>query len=720
MMKMSRVPIVKTIAITTAMLLLLSNISSHHAADPEVPDVTNTQAPGESPPSAQTALRRMTLPEGFQATLFAAEPDVRQPIDMTFDDRGRLWVVECYSYSGSKYEGPASDRILIFEDTSGDGRFDRRQVFWSGGQRVTSLELGFGGVFVTAAPHLLFIPDRNRDDVPDGEPVVLLDGWNVDAEHNAVNGLTWGPDGWLYGRHGIKKASRVGKPGEADENRIELSCCIWRFHPIDHTFEVVADGTVNPWGLDFDDMGEAFFTTSVVDHLWHLIPGAHYQRREGQDVHSNPHVYQLIPPTSDHKHWSGGSSNTQRKDTSPDKHDEAGGGHSHCGAMIYLGDNWPAKYRGTLFTCNVHGHRVNNDQLERRGSGFVGRHRPDFLRANDDWFRGVTILYGPDGGVFLSDWSDLGECHDRDGIHRTSGRIYKITHGKPRRIKPFDLQTLSNKELVALQTHKNDWYVRHARRILHERGNAKRDMQAATNALHKLLAFDQPARIQLRALWSLNLIGDLDESDLLALLDRPDEHVRAWSVRLLCDRNTPSTRVLTRLTKMAAKDESALVRLYLAAMLQRIPVESRWPLGRALALRAEEADDLQLPLMIWYGMEPVVAKNRPAALSLLKDCRVPLVRQFIARRLASTTAPPKTTPNKSERRSPCRLPTSKPSASISATAITFLFACSPTSIYPEVAKRTASVPIRRSSKPSNTARTGSSDKIRHASNTCGG
>jgi hypothetical protein len=388
-------------------------------------------------------------------------------------------------------------------------------------------------------------------------------------------------------------------------------------------------------------MGEAFFTSSVVDHLWHLVPGAHYQRRIGRDVHPKPHVYQLMPPTSDHKHWSGGSSTTQRKDTSPEKHDAVGGGHSHCGAMIYLGDNWPTEYRGGLFTCNVHGHRVNQDKLERSGSGFVGRHRPDFLRANDDWFRGVTILYGPDGGVFLSDWSDLGECHDRDGIHRTSGRIYKVTHGKPHRVEPFDLQTFSNEQLVALHTHKNDWYVRHARRILNERGHTKRDMTSARTALRGLLDSKATARIQLRAIWSLNLLGALGEDEFLALFDHANEHIRAWAVRLLSDRNAPSNAAMKRMVDLAKAEDSSLVRLYLAAALQRIPIASRWPLGRALAAHAENANDPQLPLMIWYGIEPAVANSRTVALALLKDCRIPLVRQFIARRLASTTTPTK-------------------------------------------------------------------------------
>src|SRR5438128_11539914 len=143
------------------------------------------------------APKHMTLPAGFQATLFAGEPDVVQPIAFAIDDRGRLWVVECYSYPNWQKEG--HDRILIFEDRDGDGRFDSCKVFWDKGANFSGIQVGFGGVWVCATPNLLFIPDRDGDDVPDGPPQVLLDGWDLRAKHNVFNDLTWGPDGWLYG-----------------------------------------------------------------------------------------------------------------------------------------------------------------------------------------------------------------------------------------------------------------------------------------------------------------------------------------------------------------------------------------------------------------------------------------------------------------------------------------------------------------------------------------
>ncbi|MDP6719916.1 MAG: hypothetical protein QGF59_14745 [Pirellulaceae bacterium] len=202
----------------------------------------NTQSSGQHPPSPQQSLRKLHLPEGFQVTLAAAEPDVRQPIAIAFDDRGRLWVAESYSYDGSDFTDERRDRIVIFDDVDGDGVFDQRKVFHDGLNRLTGLTIGFGGVWITTPPHLEFIPDRDADDRPDGEPIVHLDGWSLAAEHNSVNGLTWGPDGWLYGRHGIKQPSLVGRPGDNQEDRTPLSCCIWRYHPMQMTFELVADG----------------------------------------------------------------------------------------------------------------------------------------------------------------------------------------------------------------------------------------------------------------------------------------------------------------------------------------------------------------------------------------------------------------------------------------------------------------------------------------------
>ncbi|WP_182869144.1 PVC-type heme-binding CxxCH protein [Stieleria mannarensis] len=603
----------------------------------DTPHAINTQAAGEHPPSASEAADRIEVPAGFGVTLFAGEPDVHQPIAMEIDDRGRLWVAECYTYEGSEYDLQKRDRILIFDDTDGDGRFDRRKIFWDQGQRLTGLTLGFGGVWVTSAPNLLFLPDRDHDDRPDGPPQVMLEGFSVLARHNMVNGLRWGPDGWLYGRHGITDTSHVGTPDTPAGKRTPLNCSIWRFHPQRHVFQVVTHGTTNPWGLDYDDHGQWFFTNNVINHLWHVIPGAHYERMHGADF--NPYLYGLIEPTADHFHWDtaggvGDSDNKNRKQYDG-RHDDHGGGHSHCGGMIYLGDNWPTQYRGRMLMCNTHGRRVNVDRLVRRGNSYVGEHEPDFLIANNPWFRGVELKYGPDGGVFLTDWSDLGECHDRDGVHRTSGRIYKITYGEPQRQRP-DLSQSSDMDLVHYQLHRNDWFVRHARRRLQERHLAGEDLSRAADALRAIFADNPDVTRRLRAMWALYSIDAVDSDWLTRQLHDPSEHVRGWAVRLLVDRGQPGGDTATQLAELSEHETSGLVRLSLASALQQLDLADRWPIAIHLSQFAEDANDRVQPLMIWYGIEPAITGDPERALRLALATKIPLLREYVARRLSSS------------------------------------------------------------------------------------
>jgi putative membrane-bound dehydrogenase-like protein len=584
------------------------------------------------PLSPTSTMGRIALPEGFQVSLFAAEPDVVQPIAMTIDPRGRLWVVENYAYPLWKGGPHGKDRILIFEDADGDGRFDRRTVFWDRGTNLSGIELGFGGVWVCSTPNLLFIPDKNGDDRPDGEPVIMLDGWDVKAEHNLFNGLKWAPDGWLWGCNGILSRSRVGKPGTPDQDRVEINCGVWRYHPTRGVFEAVAHGTTNPWGLDFDDLGEAFITNCVIPHLFHVLPGSHFQRMFGSDMMT--HSYALLETCADHIHWAGGRWTDSREGKG--QHGEAGGGHAHVGAMIYLGDNWPDKFRNGVFTCNIHGHRVNHDRLERRGSGYVAHHEPDFLKVADPWFRGLELKYGPDGAVYLTDWYDTGECHeaDADGSHRENGRIYKISFGKTTGAA-VDLARETDESLAKLQLHKNDWYVRTARRLLQERTAAGRDLSGAKRVLGEILASNPEVPRKLRAIWALNAMNGLDQAARLALLGHASEDVRAWGVRLLADAETPSPAVLDRLSALAHSDPSPKVRLSLASALQRIPVTTRWNVARGLLAHGQDASDRALPLMIWYGIEPAVALDGRQAIDLMSEIQIPIVREFVARRAVS-------------------------------------------------------------------------------------
>jgi len=610
----------------------------------EKPKIFNTQELTIPFLKPTEALKAITVPKGFRVQLSSAEPMVQQPIAMTWDARGRLWIAECYTYAERKinFETKLKDRIIILEDTNQDGVFDKRKVFWDGASQLAGIEIGFSGVWVACAPEILFIPDANGDDIPDGKPEPILDGFENDkVRHNIVNGLRWGPDGWLYGRHGILgPGSMVGKPGTPEAERTPIQCGIWRYHPTRKIFEVVCHGTTNSWGHDWDDHGQLFFINTVIGHLWHVIPGARYQRMYGE--HYDKHLYELIQQTADHFHWDQGKEHwgDLKKKGMTSATDAAGGGHAHCGMMIYLGNNWPKKYRGNLFTLNFHGLRMNQDTLHRKGAGYVGKHAPDFMKTKDKWFRGIELGYGPDGGVYVLDWSDIGECHENDGIHRTSGRIFKITHGK---IKPFrqNLNKLSSPELAKLQTHPNDWHVRQARRLMQERAVAGQvDITQAQKVLRSIYYKSSTIPHRLRAMWALQVTRSLDEKWLLTQTHDENEHIRVWAIKLLNDSGTPSPTTLNRFVHMAKTDMAGLVQLHLASTLQLLPHTKRWELATALLSHGKFAKDPVLPLMIWYGINPAIPKNRDETVKLIAKCKIPKVRQFIARRLAGENGDP--------------------------------------------------------------------------------
>ena len=606
-------------------------------ADDQAPAPFNTQEITIPFLKPAEALKAIAVPKGFRVQLAAAEPMVQQPIDMAWDTRGRLWVAECYTYAEreTNFEKKLKDRIIILEDTNHDGVFDKRKIFWDGASQLTSIELGFGGVWAACAPNILFLADRNGDDQPDGVPEVILDGFDTDkVRHNIVNGLRWGPDGWLYGRHGILgPGSKVGRPGAPEAKRTHIQCGIWRYHPTRKSFEVVCHGTTNPWGHDWDEHGQLFFINTVIGHLWHAVPGARYQRMYGN--HFDKHLYELIQQTADHYHFDVGKEKWSdlKKTGMTSGTDAAGGGHAHTGMMIYLGDNWPAEYRGNVFTLNLHGLRMNQESLHRQGAGYVGKHAADFMFTSDKWFRGIELSYAPDGSVYVLDWSDIGECHDNDGIHRTSGRIYRISYGKTEAAK-VDLTEWSNDDLAESVGSPNEWYSRQARQLIQQRAAAGQDLTKAALKLMNTYRLTSSTPTALRAMWTLNAIGSADEDWLLEQSNDEREHIRTWALKLLCDQGALSKKTQKRFIEMAGKDKAGLVQLQLASALQQLPLEDRWPLANALVSQDTFAKDPVFPLLVWYGINPAATENHNAALKLVAQCKIPKVRQFIARRLA--------------------------------------------------------------------------------------
>lgn len=649
---------------TSFLIVIASSVSR---ADDLPAGVVNTQNPADVSLTPAESLARISVPDGFSVTLFAAEPDLRRPIAFDFDDRGRIWVLENYSHPKWEENG-TKDRVIILEDTNHDGTFDKRTVFWDKGRYLSGIAVGHGGVWLANTPELTFIPDRNHDDVPDAKPQAMLDGFQI-STNNVVNNLHWGPDGWLYGAIGLSSKSQVGLPGAKAGQRVQITRGIWRYHPVRHVFEKVAEGMVNPWGADFNQYGDLITANTVLAHLWHIVPGMYCERRAAET--DNPFAYARIQTIANHLHWGGGawaesrnpSSRKNGKGQPPaqqnhdHEHDEeyqqhsvAGGGHAHCGGMIYLGDNWPDIHRGAFFTNNLHGNRVNCDKLEAKRSTYVGIHSDDHLKGNDPWFRGMSIKYGPDGGVYISDWHDYGECHDGDGSHRSSGRLYKVVHGTTEGLT-FDLQTKTNAELVNLHLHKNDWFVRHARRILHERSVAGIDLADAQQQLWGIFNLDAQVTNKLKAMWTLHVVGGLSDDNLESFLVHENEHIRRWAVRFLLDdapcdmgdRARQATFVSSGKAEffkaMAGAETSAKVRMEIACCLQRIHHSDRLVVAEGLVAQAADATDPYIPLMTWYGIEPALNANTAAAINLAASSQIPLIREFIARRLVDSVEP---------------------------------------------------------------------------------
>ena len=627
------------------------------AADPPAPfpEPYDSEKSPLKPQSPAEAAKGFKMPPGFTVEVFAAEPDVRNPIAMCWDTKGRLWVAENYTYAENpkKWDLNLRDRVLIFHDKNGDGKNIERKVFCDNVQRLTSIEVGLGGVWLMAPPQLLFIP--MKDDKPAGPPEVILEGFDVPNEnyHNVANGLKWGPDGWLYGRCGASAPGRVRRPDQGPEAAIPNTGGIWRYHPQRKVFEMLCHGTTNPWGHDWDAFGECFFVNTVNGHLWHMIPGAHFRRPHTIDP--NPLVYEPMEMIADHWHFETEKGWVDSRKVNATV-DALGGGHAHSGCMIYNGDQWPAEYRGKLFTLNYHGRRMNVERLERQGSGYVGKREPDIFQASDLFFRGIDLSQGPDGSVYVLDWNDTGECHEQSGVLRSTGRIYRIKYGNPPIIKPSDLSVESDSNLAKYQNNSNQWLVNQSRRELLNRAASGTPLNNAIEILIEQCQYQNKNKVS-RLNSFMTLFGlDKHMQTAARFTVDSDEHIQsawisAYADRFLIDTVSGLSRsdsqkippdfieYLSAIAKSTTQPQnSGMVRLNLASTLQRLPVNSRISLASALLSRKEDANDANLPFIIWYGLIPVALKEPEKLVDLAANAKIPLVRKWTARRFAEIIA----------------------------------------------------------------------------------
>jgi putative heme-binding domain-containing protein len=549
------------------------------------------EKPPGPPLSPAEAMQKMTLPEGFKIELVASEPDIVNPVAMTFDEKGRIWITESFEYP-RREPGPGKDRVKLLEDTDGDGKADKFTVFAEGLNIPSGIAVGHGGVWVANAPDILFYPDADRDGKADGPPQVVVTGFGRDDTHELPNSLTWGPDGWLYGLNGVFNRSVV-KYGKDNPNlkpnqpAWDFTCALFRIHPVTREFQIFCEGTSNPWGVAFDTEGSAFISACVIDHLWHLTETGYYHRQGGP----YPPFTWKIESIVKHKHQLA----------------------AYCGIHYFDSDAFPEQYRHKLYMGNIHGGCINVDKLRRDGSSYFATGEPDFLTANDVWFMPVVQKTGPDGCLYVLDWYDRYHCYqdanaDPKGIDRLKGRLYRVRYKDSPRAPKMDLHQESDKQLVARLDAGNDCLRSLAQRVLYERLLEPGGRVPDREVLLPHLVFEKAAsrRQRLHAFWALLSRGKFGDKQWATLLADEDPTFRAWAMRALGDAGDILPELKPKLAALA-DDPSPDVRLQVVIAAKKIKGLDPMPL--LVKSLANAGDDKLIPHIVWQNLHPLLEKQ---------------------------------------------------------------------------------------------------------------
>lgn len=607
-------------------LVVLSSASLVQAQNLEIPR-RHDRPPGP-PVSAEEAVKKMTVPEGFSVEIVAAEPDVVNPVSMCIDEKGRFWITESFEYP-RREPGPGRDRIKVLEDTNGDGKVDKVTVFAEGLNIPSGIAVGYGGVWVANAPDILFLQDTDGDLKADKQEVIVT-GFGRTDTHELPNSFTWGPDGWLYGLNGVFNYCDV-KYGESNPNfksdhpGWKFTCAMFRIHPRTREFQIFAEGTSNPWGIAMNDKGEYFISACVIDHLWHIAESAYYIRQGG------PYPAFTAPMRSivDHKHQKA----------------------AYCGITWFNSDAYPEEYRNVLYMGNIHGGCINADIADPAGSTYKGRPHPgfaakagawdkdefgiiaktgdekapklaDFLTANDPWFMPVAQKIGPDGNLYILDWYDRYHCYqdansDPAGIERERGRLYRVVYKGHQNQTASDYGAKDSLELVDLLLNGRNEYIKEtARRLLSERALA--GSPEYENLLGAALEESLDVNWRLQCLWALaGTKAGLSEANLRQLMASKEAHIRSWGVRLAGNGQQLSKEASQQIAALA-KDESPLVQRQVVVTVCKHK-DSVDPLPILLEVLTTCGDDPLIPHLIWQNLHPQLETRSAEFLKLAKQ-----------------------------------------------------------------------------------------------------
>ena len=599
-----------------------------------------TRRNGDTDPLTPAAAeQQFVTPGDLQFQLVLADPVIAQPLFMTWDERDRLWLMEYRQYPDvagvqmvsrdtflrSVYDKvpaappnhvPGADRISIHEDTDGDGVYDRHTVFVDGLNIASSFAKGRGVLFVTNPPYLLFYPDANNDDVPDGDPQVLLEGFGLEDSHSVINSLRFGPDGWLYGAQGSTVSAAVKKPGSQAPPIRTLGQQIWRYHPEQEIFEVFAEGGGNTFGCEIDSTGRIFSGHNGGDTRgFHYVQGGYYRKGFGKHGPlSNPFAFGYFEHI---KH-----------------HSVARFTHNF---VIYEDDVLPDRYQRRLFGIEPLQGQVVLSDMRPYQSSFETEDVERVVKTNDPWFRPVDIKAGPDGCIYVADMYEQRidhSSHYAGRVDRTTGRIYRLkpTAALPKSTRPHSLVRASGELLLQeLQSP-----IRQRRQTALRMIGDRRD-PTLLPALTELLQSGS-SQTQLEALWAVYQTGGLNDQTAVRLMDHPNQLIRAWTVRLLCDERHVSDVVAARLITLCAGEPYIEVRKQLASSARRLPPQVALPMLKALIQYDQDAADIHQPLLLWWALETQVGPATATDIlqQVLTDVQTwqrPLVQQVVLERL---------------------------------------------------------------------------------------